>query len=151
MADEQRKHRLTPRGVRANRLRELGVPPAFISTIKRISKRRDCLEGSLLQEDNAYFYLTTGDWTELEGTEVTPLATGSNGDTFFLALTRDEATQFVYFCLEGGIYEYFDTFNDLVKYILEDVADEIESDEALMAVARDLGYSGTISLTELDF
>ena len=149
--DEPRKHRLTPRGVRANRLREFGVPPAFISTIKRINKRRDRLGCVLGQEDAAYFYLMTSDWDELDGAEVTPLATGCNGDTFFLALTHDDATVFVYFSLEGGVYERFETFDDLIKYILEDIACDMESDEDLMAIATDLGYSGTISLTDLDY
>ena len=149
-SDMQRRHWLTPRGERANRLAEFGVPATFISTVRKLKKRRDALGYALLNESSAYDYLLTSDWDDLTGAEVTPLATGCNGDTFYLAVTRIGKSEFVDFCLESGITNRFATFNDLVVDILESVADDMETDAELMAVAAEIGYSGSISLSDLE-
>lgn len=73
-SDMQRQHWLTPRGQRASRLGDLGVPTAFVSTVRRLKKRKDALGYVLLNESAAYDYLLTSEWDDLTGAEVTPLA-----------------------------------------------------------------------------
>ncbi|TWT79643.1 hypothetical protein CA13_10480 [Planctomycetes bacterium CA13] len=149
-SEEDRKHRLTPREARKMRLEEIGVPASFVATIAELSKREDHLSYVLLDEDKAYFNLMTSDWADLEETEVTPLATGCNGDTFYLAISCGKSTEFVDFCLESGVTERFETFDDLVVSILYGIAYNVKSDEDLMSVAKELGFSGTISLSDMD-
>ena len=142
-------HTLTPRGQRRNQLVDMGVPTKLLSTIKSIGKRKDSLKDYLSGEDDAYFYLKTSNWDDLAGATVTPIATEFCGESYYLAVTFLNRTEFVYFELESGIVERFATIDELIKHMLSSAAEDAGSDTALQNFALDFGYSGT--LTRADF
>ncbi len=139
---------LTPAAERRQRLLAAGIPQAFLAALSSLDERSDDLDIVLRDEEDAYFYLPTSSWADLEGYEVTPIASGSNGDTFFLLLTRGEEQRLVDFGLEEGIRLELDSFDQaLARIVMEfaDLRDDLD-DAAIERVALELGYAKTRKL-----
>lgn len=141
-------HTLTPRGQRRNQLVGMGVPTKLLGTIKSIGKRKDSLKDYLSGEDDAYAYLQTSNWDDLVGSTITPIATEFCGESYYLAVTFQDRSEFVYFELESGIVERFSSIDELIKHMLSSAAEDVGSDTELQDIALEFGYSGTLTLAD---
>ncbi|RJG35908.1 hypothetical protein [Motilimonas pumila] len=80
---------------------DAGVPEEFLSAIDSPNGFED-LEFIAKAPDGFYFYLPSvfKNYEILKGYEVTPIYEGSNGDTYYVLLTRGQEVRFVHFELE---------------------------------------------------
>lgn len=87
---------ITPRHERLAALLAAGVPDAFLRTLHTLAEYGP-LEHVLRPPEAAYFYLPSAYETQesLVGWSVTPICEGSNGDVFYLLLTRPGLQRFV--------------------------------------------------------
>lgn len=84
-----------------------GVPEQFLSAIEYPERFED-LKFMAKAPDGFYFYMPSvlDNYKILSGYDVTPIYEGSNGDTYYVLLTRDEEIRFIHFELEqDSIYE----------------------------------------------
>lgn len=88
---------ITPRHDRLATLLAAGVPDAFLRTLHSLAEYGN-LEHVLRPPEAAYFYLPPAYDTQesLAGWRVTPICEGSNGDVFYLLLTRPGLRRFVH-------------------------------------------------------
>lgn len=87
---------ITPRHERLAVLLKAGVPDAFLRTLPTLADDGK-LEHVLRPPETAYFCLPSAYETQesLVGWNVTPICDGSNGDVFYLLLTRPGLQRFV--------------------------------------------------------
>ncbi|MBD3657599.1 hypothetical protein [Marinobacter sp.] len=100
-----------------------GVPEEFLSAIDSPNSFED-LEFIAKAPDGFYFYLPPvfKNYKILKGYDVTPIYEGSNGDTYYVLLTRDQEVRFVHFELEqDAIYsDYGNKFQFMLADFLID-------------------------------
>jgi hypothetical protein len=143
---------ITPRQDRIATLRKAGVPASFLQALDTLADYGD-LQHVLQAPDAAYFYLPSidGTYESLAGWTVTPVCDGSNGDVFYVLLTRPGVRRFVYFTLESDeIHEDFGAeFPPLLAHLLVDLYEFSELPVAeLAAIGQRLGFPLAASLFE---
>lgn len=100
---------IIPQEVRVSKLISQGVPVEFLEALDDTSKFED-LEFIVNGPDSAYWYLQDiyPKYECIQDYDVTPIYCGSNNDTFYVLLSRDDEIRFVYFGLEDdAIYTDF--------------------------------------------
>ena len=111
---------ITSEDIRRDKLISAGVPSEFLDAIENPSEFTD-LEFLFQYPKSFYWYYPDiASYECLQGFEVTPIFDGSNGDTFFVMLSKQGERHFAWFELEQDeIYESFGSnFMYLLAYFL---------------------------------
>lgn len=115
---------ITPRHDRLATLLAAGVPDAFLRTLHTLAEYGS-LEHVLRPPEAAYFYLPSAYETQesLVGWSVTPICEGSNGDVFYLLLTRPGLQRFVYIEKDHDDigHDFGEEFPPLLAHLLIDL------------------------------
>ncbi len=135
---------ITPPEKRISALVDAGVPLSFLEAFANPDALGD-LRFMLRAPDSAYFHLpqilNTRDI--LADFEVTPIVDGSNGDTFYVLLSRGGVRRFVHFELEADeIYgDFGEDFRLMLADLLIGIYEFSEQDlQSLIGVGRLLGF-----------
>lgn len=143
---------ITPRHERLALLLAAGVPDAFLRTLHTLAEYGN-LEHVLRPPEAAYFYLPSAYDTQesLIGWRVTPICEGSNGDVFYLLLTRPGLQRFVH--IERDHDEVDSDFGAEFAPLLAHLVIDLHAfsglpRDALVALCQRLGFPLAASLFE---
>jgi len=131
---------------REDKLISVGVKSQFFQALRNLEELGD-LQFQIQEPTGAYFYLEQleNQYEILKDYHITPICDGSNGDTFYVLLSKEDEVRFVYFGLEDDeIYEDFkDSFELLLAHLIIELMDfsEEQSSECFVEVATKLGLS----------
>ncbi len=97
-------------------LQKAGVPLALLTALENL-RSLDDLRYQIEGPEAAYFYLPQIIHYEiLAGSTITPILSGSNGDTYYVLLQKDEKNRFVYFELEQD--QIYEDFGSNIQFLL---------------------------------
>ncbi|MDD1794429.1 hypothetical protein LRP50_14945 [Enterovibrio sp. ZSDZ42] len=129
---------------RKENLLSAGVTSQFIDAIDRLEELGE-IQYQIQKPESAYWYLPSieNEYEILRGFDITPICDGSNGDSFYVLLSKPDERKFVYFELEADeIYNDFGgSFQLLLAHIIIDLMDfsEEQSIEDITKFADGLG------------
>lgn len=142
---------ITPPDQRDRVLLEAGVPLALLTALEDLASL-DELEYQIKGPDAAYSYLPCIiHYKILEGSIVTPILSGNNGDTYYVLLQKDEKNRFVYF--ELGQDEIYEDFGSNVQFLLAHIFIDFfefseQSPERIIEIGHRLGLMASKELFE---
>ncbi|WP_394391754.1 hypothetical protein [Shewanella woodyi] len=129
---------------RKENLLSAGVTSQFIDAIDRLEELGE-IQYQIQNPEGAYWYLPSieNEYEILRGFDITPICDGSNGDSFYVLLSKPDERKFVYFELEADeIYNDFGgSFQLLLAHLVIDLMDlsEVQSIEDITKFAESLG------------
>lgn len=148
---EELSHALIPPEKRNAHLQSLGVPSVFLKTLTESAPPSADTMPFLRDEGDAYRTLSERTYSSLENCTVTPIATSGDGNMFYLHVDDGSESRLILFGIETEVLQTYDSFDQLVLEIIDDIVDEDFPDDVVLEIASDLGYSKDDILEALEF
>ena len=129
---------------RKENLLDAGVTSQFLDAIDRLEELGE-IQYQIQKPEGAYWYLPSieHEYEILKGFDITPICDGSNGDSFYVLLSKPDERKFVYFELEADeIYNDFGgSFQLLLAHLIIDLIgfSEDQNIEDITKLAESLG------------